>query len=70
MMVWGSIVSSEDFAGAVSGLKAVPLTTTVSGAASLAASCWAAAGIASNAPANKAKQATVPFRRVEILDMK
>ena len=69
MMVCGSIVSNEALAGAVSGLKAVPLTTTVSGAASLAATSAAAAGTASKAPTNKAKHATVPFRRVEILDM-
>ena len=29
-MVWGWVASSEDLAGATSGLKAVPVTTTVS----------------------------------------
>ena len=42
MMVWGSIVSSEALAGATSGLKAVPVTTTVSisPAAVPGRQCW------------------------------
>jgi hypothetical protein len=61
MMVCGSIVSSEDLAGAVSGSKAVPVTTTVSISPALeafAASCWAWA-----LPAKTAKRAQVAERR-------
>src|ERR1700747_2106914 len=49
MIVCGSVVSSEALAGAVSGLKAVPVTTMVSTSPAdaplgLAATCWATAG--------------------------
>src|ERR1041384_2863425 len=57
MMVCGSIVSSEALAGAVSGSKAVPVTTTVSISPALeafAANCWALA-----LPAKTAKRAQV-----------
>src|SRR5690348_13449066 len=71
MMVCGSIVSSEDLAGATSALKAVPVTTTVSISPAwlLAASCWAWTGTARSALVKRARQATLPLRRVEICDM-
>src|SRR5579859_150389 len=62
MMVCGCVASSDALAGATSGLKAVPVTTTVStlvGAA--AAICWATccacASAASIAPVASAKAA-------------
>jgi hypothetical protein len=63
MMVWGCVASSEDLAGATSGLKAVPLTTTVSTAVDgttlevAAATCCAWALPAKLAPANRATTA-------------
>src|SRR4051794_18301644 len=66
MMVWGSIVSSDALAGAVSGSKAVPVTTTVSIPPALsamaawdvfAASCWAWATPCHNPPVNIATTA-------------
>ena len=66
MMVCGSIVSSDALAGAVSGLKAVPVTTTVSTSPApraatscdaFAATCCAWALPASMVPADRAKAA-------------
>lgn len=64
MMVWGCVASSDDLAGATSGLKAVPVTTTVSTVldteapaitlAPAAANCGAWACAAEMAPASKA----------------
>ena len=72
-MVSGSIVLSDDLAGAASVLNwAVPVTITYSRgsppAESLAATCWARAGLAKNMVAMvSARLADEFLRRLEII---
>jgi len=67
-MVWGSMVSRRALAGALSGSKAVPVTTTVSiPPAPVEARIWACAALdAKKAPIAKA---AVERRSLEMVDM-
>src|SRR5471030_2682061 len=79
MMVCGSMVSSDALAGAVSGSKAVPVTTTVSTSPALSAVvadgefaatfCCAWAFPANTAPANRARAAVELRNRLDLAEI-